>query len=110
MTGSLVNWALFRKELRAALPLALFWWFIWGLPLIENSLAVAPDMVSFRGALDAFDASGTTVLLGGVIGLWLACSLLPAEQASGTVEFLDSLPTSRDRVFWTKAVTGAAIL
>jgi hypothetical protein len=105
-----VSGALLRKELRGALPLALLWWCIWGSAVIENGLVHAPDLVSFREAFSAFDSPGFTAVFGALLSLWLAGLLVPSEHASGTIEFLDSLPTTRDRVFLAKVTAGLLIL
>lgn len=92
------------------LPLALLWWFVWGMAVIENGIAGAPDLVSFHDALDAWQDGAFTILFGAVMSLWLSGVLIQSEHGDGTIEFLDSLPTTRSRVFASKVAAGLVLL
>ena len=57
-----------------------------------------------------FGEDGDGAMAGLLVSLWLASGLLVRERDQGTLELLDSLPTSRARVFLAKVTTGLVVL
>jgi ABC-type transport system involved in multi-copper enzyme maturation permease subunit len=98
---------LLRKELRSLAPflgLVLFFNLLsWG----DSLLTHFPDQYPL-GKLLFQGESGEVVLF--LLAYALASSLLVRERDEGTLAFLDALPLSRTRVFFTKFVLALGVL
>ena len=105
MTGTLL-----RKELRSLLPVALLWWLLLCLDPLSDLITEFPDQRPLWRAVRLFSEDGDLAVIGLLVTLWLASGLLVRERDQGTLELLDSLPTSRARVFLTKVAIGLLVL
>jgi hypothetical protein len=101
---------LLHKELRTLLPFA---WLIVGLMILGAGFVFAtefPDTKSFVPARwlanDRSDALANLVLFSLIIG----AGLLVNESEQGTLSFLDALPVSRTRIFFSKVIAALLIL
>ncbi len=94
---------LWRKEIRSMLPFLVLALVIPGLGLAYELLAGFPNMKPWERTYQEFVISpeaGNVIL--SLFVLALASGLLIREHDEGTMEFLDSLPVSRTRVFVVK--------
>lgn len=102
---------LFRKELRALMPLAALS-FLW----ISGDLITRPFTEQLDTASWASISSiepGEGGMLGfflGLLAFFVAYAAFPREHDEGTIDFLRSLPTTQRGVFVTKIVAGIGVL
>lgn len=100
---------LLRKELRALRP---FLWLIFVLAGLDAAATFAtefPDQHSIADVFDDFDAQFAYFMLF-AIAFAIGQTLVGREKSEGTLEFVDSLPLSRARLYWTKWLAGYLIL
>lgn len=99
--------ALLRKEFRSLLPFVGLVVFLNLLGWADVLLTRFPDQFPLHELLD--DASDELFLLF-VIAFALAAGLVVREADEGTLTFLDGLPVSRTRVFFTKTFLALGVL
>ncbi|MCB1231928.1 MAG: ABC transporter permease [Verrucomicrobiae bacterium] len=100
---------LLRKELRALRP---FFWLILllaGLDALVTFATEFPDQHTIADVFDDFDAEFAYFVLF-AISFALGQTLIGREKNENTLEFLDGLPVSRGRVYWTKWLAGYLVL
>lgn len=104
-------WQLVRKELRSMLPfltLAML------LPFLSFVFELATDPVHVRPFATTYTdyvtpaSEGAAIVL--LFALALTSGLLVREHDDGTMEFLDSLPVSRTRVFLVKVAMALFVM
>jgi len=96
---------LLRKELRALRP---FLWLIFvlaGLDAVATFATEFPDQHTIADVFDDFDAQFAYFMLF-AIAFAIGQTLVGREKNEGTLEFIDALPVSRARVYWTKWLAG----
>jgi len=100
-----------RKELRALLPFIGLVLFICSLNVVDEVIGHQPDMRPMAETLHSYLALGEDYSVPlFLLAFALGVGLLAREHDEGTIEFLDSLPVSRGRVFVTKASLAGAVL
>ncbi|NLS97339.1 MAG: ABC transporter permease [Planctomycetaceae bacterium] len=104
-------WGLWRKELRSTLPFLVLAAIIPLLGIVYELIAGLPNMKPFGATYQDYVVSPNegSVLISLFI-LALASGLLVREYDEGTMEFLDSLPVSRSRVFAVKIAAAVLVL
>lgn len=102
---------LWRKELRSTLPFLVLAAIIPLLGMVYELTTGLPSMKPFGSTYEDYVVSPTegTALISLFI-LALASGLLVREYDEGTMEFLDSLPVSRSRVFAVKIAAAVLVL
>lgn len=101
--------ALLRKELRALRP---FLWLMLVLAALDGAATLAtefPDQHTLADVFDSLDATFAYLILF-AFAFAIGQTLIGRERAEETLEFLDALPVSRARVYWTKWIAGYVIL
>ncbi len=101
--------ALLRKELRALRP---FLWLMLAIAALDGLGTLAtryPDQHTLSDIFDDFDASFAYLMLF-AFAFAIGQTLIGRERGEETLEFLDALPVSRARVYWTKWLAGYLIL
>lgn len=102
---------LWRKELRLMLPFLSLAVIIPLLGILYEILTSFPNMrpwaVTYRSYVISSTANTTMIA---IFVLALASGLLVREHDEGTIEFLDSLPLTRSRVFFAKISIALAVL
>lgn len=93
--------SLLRKEFRSLLPFLCLGVLLLGLDLAYRLLTEFPDQSPLSSLVSEEERQGSQIMLF-VLALALASGLLVREQDEGTLGFLDALPVSRARVFWSK--------
>lgn len=104
-------WGLWRKELRSTLPFLVLAAIIPLLGVLYELIAGLPSMKPFGATYQDYVFSPTEGNI--VISLFvlaLASGLLIREYDESTMEFLDSLPVSRSRVFAVKIAAAVLVL
>lgn len=102
---------LWRKELRSIRPFLGLVLAVIALGLLYEAFSGLPNARPMARAYEDYislDRGGTTLCF--LVAFALASGLLVREYDDGTMEFLDSLPVSRSRVFVAKVVTGLGVL
>ena len=99
--------SLFRKELRSLAPFLALVLFFEALNWVFMFLTEFPDQYPLSKILHSED--GGQVLMF-VVAFALASGLLVRERDEGTLAFLDALPVSRARIFFSKFVLALGIL
>lgn len=101
--------ALLRKELRALRP---FLWLILIIEVLEVMMQLMtkyPDQFSLSEVFTDFDGTLAYLMLL-IIAFAIGQTLIQREKSEETLEFIDSLPVSRARVYWTKWFAGFLVL
>ena len=101
--------ALFRKELRALRPFLWLALIIVGLDTIATLATQFPDQFTLSDVFDDFDAS-FAYFIHFALAFAIGQTLIQQERNDETLEFIDALPVSRSRVYWTKWLAGYVIL
>ena len=101
--------ALLRKELRALRPFLWLILVIEGLEIVMQLTTEFPDQFSLADLFTDFDATFAYLILF-VMAFAIGQTLIQREKSEETLEFIDSLPVSRARVYWTKWFAGFLIL
>ncbi len=101
---------LYLKELRSLLPFLLLVFVIVGFSYLDVGLTQFPDQQSLALMLSRDEGSSEGLVIFFFITFALTQGLLMRERSENTLEFLDSLPTSRSRVFSCKCAAGLTVL
>src|SRR5215510_3162725 len=102
---------LIRKELRAMIPFIGLIVFICAMNVFDEFATDQPDMRPLAATMSSYvaiDESFSVMFF--LLIFALGTGLLVREHDEGTMEFLDSLPVSRGRVFWTKVGLASVVL
>ena len=102
---------LWRKELRSMLPFLLLAVVICVFGLVYEMLSGLPNMKPWEVTYEdyvVYSEEGNVLIC--LFVLALASGLLVREYDEGTVEFLDSLPVSRSRIFAVKIAAAMLVL
>ena len=104
--------SLLSKELRRVLPFMLLQAIIFLSGTITSLLFRFPDQLDMDSVVGYVRASSTDdyTLMAFLVTMALAAGLIVGEKDRGTLEFLDSLPTTRSRVFLAKMIAGWTVL
>src|SRR5262245_61014282 len=85
--------------------------FICALIVTDEFLRNQPDMRPLASTMSEYVAIGESFSVPMFLLVFaLGSGLLVREHDEGTMEFLDSLPVSRGRVFWTKVGLASVVL
>ena len=99
---------LFRKELGALMPFLFLALFLSAADIVYVAFTEFPDMHGIPeivlGDETEDDGNATDMFVYFVVAFSLGLGLIVREKDEGTLEFLDSLPISRSRVFWAKII------
>lgn len=101
--------ALLRKELRALRPFLWLILVIEGLEIVMQLTTEFPDQFSLADLFTDFDASFAYLILF-AMAFAIGQTLIQREKSEETLEFIDSLPVSRARIYWTKWFAGFIVL
>lgn len=99
---------LYLKELRSLLPFLLLVLVFVAISLLDVSLTQFPDQQTLA-AMFAHGSDGEQIVLF-FITFALTQGLLIRERSENTLEFLDSLPSSRSQMFFGKCAAGLSVL
>jgi hypothetical protein len=99
--------ALVRKELRGTAAYLAFLLLLALMDTLGELLAGAPDESLLKSGFALFQDGGAPVVssIFFLLALAFGQSLIASEMEEGTIAFLDSLPTTRTRVFFAKLLT-----
>ncbi|HEX4998631.1 MAG TPA: ABC transporter permease [Terriglobia bacterium] len=101
---------LLRKELRALIPFIGLVFFICAISVADEMIDHWPDMRPLSLTINTLVAPGPGYSVPLFLLVFaLGSGLLVREQDEGTIEFIDSLPVSRSRVFWTKFLLASLV-
>jgi hypothetical protein len=98
---------LLKKELRALRPMALLIVAVLAAMFIYSMVDEFPDMTTSSSRES--EATGMLMLIG-LFSAMTGAGLLVSESNEGTLLFLDGLPLSRTRIFFSKVIAGLAVL
>ncbi len=99
-----------RKELRSMRPFLTLAVFIPVVGILYELLTGLPHMRPVASTVGEYAASGwESSILVFVVFFSLASGLLVREYDEGTIEFLDALPVSRVRIFFTKFLLALSV-
>ena len=105
---------LFRKELGTLMPFLFLALFLSAADIVYVAFTEFPDMYGIPeivlGDETEDDGNAAEMFVYFVIAFSLGLGLIVREKDEGTLEFLDSLPISRSRVFWAKIIMANAVL
>lgn len=99
---------LYLKELRSLLPFLLLVLVFIAISLLDVALTQFPDQQTLATVLTRNSDSDQIVLF--LITFALTQGLLMRERSENTLEFLDSLPSSRSQIFLGKCAAGLSVL
>jgi ABC-type transport system involved in multi-copper enzyme maturation permease subunit len=102
-----MSYSLLRKEMRSLAPFAGLVLFFVALNCGDILITKFPDQYALADLIKQ-DGAGQAMMF--MVAFALAASLLVREGDEGTLAFLDALPLSRARVFFTKTALALGVL
>lgn len=102
---------LFRKELRALLPLAVLAFLLISGDVLFRPFTEQLDAASWASISSIEPGEGGAIAFFLVpLAFFVAYAAFPREHDEGTIDFLRSLPLSRRAIFGAKVLAGAGVL
>ncbi len=101
---------LYLKELRSLLPFLLLVLVFIAITFLDVGLTEFPDQQTLAVMLNHDSESNNGLIVLFFLTFALSQGLLMRERSESTIEFLDSLPTNRSRVFACKCAAGLTVL
>jgi ABC-type transport system involved in multi-copper enzyme maturation permease subunit len=100
------------KELRGVLPFMVLQAVLFLTGTVTDLFLRFPDQLSLEqvGGYTNPDFTDDYTMLAFLIAMTLSAGLIVGEKDRGTLEFLESLPTTRTRIFLAKMLAGWTVL